>query len=66
MALLAAFMLKKKDLQPLEDYLSLAVFSGDEGTTITPDLNDVKGFAAFLERYKQGFEIERTAVEVFR
>ena len=66
MALLAAFMIQRRDLKLLEDYLSQAVFSENEGLMIKPDPDDVKGFAAFMERYKLGFEIERIAVEVFR
>lgn len=66
MALLAAYMRKKGEKQPLEAYLSQEVFSGEGATTLPPDPADVAGFAAFMERYQQGFLIERTAVEVLR
>jgi sugar (pentulose or hexulose) kinase len=65
-ALLAAYMLHKGQNQPLEAYLSNKVFAGESGTTLAPDPVDVDGFNAFMERYKKGLVIERTAVEVLR
>ncbi len=65
-ALLAAYMLYKKGNEPLEAYLSSKVFAGEQGTTIAPDPADVKGFAAFMERYKKGLVIERTAVDAMK
>src|SRR6201993_4121216 len=53
-ALLASFMLRKKEHEPLEAYLSDKVFAGANSTTIAPDQQDVDGFAAFMERYKEG------------
>lgn len=65
-ALLAAYMLHKAANEPLESYLSSKVFAEEQGTTIAPDPADVSGFAAFMERYKKGLIIERTAVDVLR
>jgi sugar (pentulose or hexulose) kinase len=65
-ALLAAYRLHKGENEPLNAYLSNKVFSGEVGTTVTPDQRDVDGFAAFMERYKRGLAIERTAVETLR
>ena len=62
-ALLASYLLHKKMNEPLETYLANKVFSGDKSTTIPPDPRDVDGFRAFMERYKEGLAIERTAVE---
>jgi len=62
-ALLASYMLHKKANEPLETYLSSKVFAGENGTTIAPAQTDVAGFAAFMERYKSGLDIERAAVE---
>ncbi len=62
-AILAAYMLHKATSEPLEAYLSNKVFSGENGTTMAPDPADVAGFTAFMERYKKGLAIERTAVE---
>jgi len=65
-ALLASYMLHKSENEPLETYLSNQVFAGELGTTIAPDPADVEGFAAFMERYKKGLIIERTAVDALK
>jgi sugar (pentulose or hexulose) kinase len=65
-ALLASYMLNKEKDEPLEAYLSNKVFAGQSGTTIAPDQADVDGFIAFMERYKKGLVIERTAVDALR
>ncbi len=65
-ALLASYMLHKAANEPLEAYLSGKVFAGQNGATIAPAPTDVAGFAAFMERYKQGLVIERTAVDGLR
>jgi sugar (pentulose or hexulose) kinase len=65
-ALLASYMLHKLhkgSSQPLEDYLSNRVFAAESSTTIAPDPEDVEGYKAFIERYKQGLAIERAAVD---
>jgi sugar (pentulose or hexulose) kinase len=62
-ALLAAYMLHKEEQEPLEAYLSNRVFAGEKGRTIAPDQADVAGFMAFMERYKKGLVIERSAVD---
>jgi hypothetical protein len=59
-------MLKKEEKEPLEAYLSEKVFAGEMGSTIEPDQADVDGFATFMERYKKGLVIERTAVDSFK
>jgi sugar (pentulose or hexulose) kinase len=65
-ALLASYMLHKTKDEPLEGYLSNKVFAGETGTTIAPDQGDIAGFTAFMERYKKGLMIERTAVDVLK
>jgi sugar (pentulose or hexulose) kinase len=65
-ALLASYMLNKASNEPLETYLSNKVFAGENGTTIAPDQRDVDGFTVFMERYKKGLVIERTAVDALR
>jgi len=62
-ALLASYMFHKTGNVPLEDYLSTRVFAGKKGETIAPVQKDIEGFAVFMERYKKGLIIERTAVE---
>jgi sugar (pentulose or hexulose) kinase len=65
-ALLASYMIHKAENEPLEAYLSNKVFAGENGTTIAPDQRDVDGFTAFMERYKKGLVIERTAVDALK
>jgi sugar (pentulose or hexulose) kinase len=65
-ALLASYMLRKEENEPLEAYLSNKVFVGDNSTTIAPDQGDVDGFTAFMERYKEGIAIERAAVHALK
>ena len=65
-ALLASYIIHKAQGESLEDYLSNKVFAGETGATITPDPRDVDGFGVFMERYKKGLVIERTAVDTLR
>lgn len=65
-ALLAAYLLQKAEDEALEAYLSNKVFAGEAGTTIAPEQRDVEGFTAFMERYKKGLGIERTAVTALK
>ncbi len=62
-ALLASYMLNKATNETLDVYLSGKVFAGKNGTTIAPHQMDVDGFNTFMERYKKGLIIERTAVD---
>jgi sugar (pentulose or hexulose) kinase len=63
MALLASYMSHKWTDQQLETYLSNHAFAAEKSLTIAPDPADVTGFAAFMERYKTGLDIERAAVD---
>ena len=60
-ALLAAYMLRKDGL-PLDAYLAQRVFAGGSATTIQPDAADVKGFTAFMARYRNALAIEKAAI----
>jgi sugar (pentulose or hexulose) kinase len=62
-ALLAAYMQKKKSGETLDAYLADSVFAGNAGERIEPDPKDVQGFKEFIKRYTEGFAIERAAVE---
>lgn len=62
-ALLASYLVNKTEHETLEDYLNKRVFAGNAGSKIEPDLKDIEGFEAYMERYKKGLEIERAAVE---
>ena len=65
-ALLAAYMARKSEQEPLEAYLAEKVFAGEKATTLAPDARDVEGFTAFMARYEQGLGIERAAIEGLR
>ena len=63
MALLAAYMLRKAEGEPLEDFLAGRVFAGAAGTTIQPSAALAEGFDTYIRRYKALLEVERAAVE---
>lgn len=65
-ALLASYLIHQEEGQTLETYLSRQVFAKQNSISIAPDPQDVKGFALFMERYKRGLTIERSAVEALR
>ena len=62
-ALLAAYMIDKKEGETLDAFLDQKVFAGNEGSTLAPDPEGVKGFDVFMERYKKGLPIEGSAIE---
>jgi len=62
-ALLSAYMLNKMKDESLEAYLNSRVFANQNSITVHPEPKDVAGFAAFMERYRKGLIIEKTAVE---
>lgn len=61
MALLAAYMLSDSSVS-LEQYLNENVFSKAEVSVLKPDKTDVDGFNTYIERYKNGLEAEKAAV----
>ena len=61
-ALLADYMNNKEDMT-LDEYLSQKVFKDAVSETIAPTKEDIDGFEAFMERYRNGLAIERSAVE---
>ncbi|MHA7965447.1 xylulokinase [Paenibacillus sp. CAU 1782] len=63
MAILASYMVNKKQHEALADYLAAKVFNDEEGQKVYPDSSDVNGFALFMERYTKGLAIEQAAVE---
>lgn len=65
-ALLAAYCAQKEEDEVLGDYLANHVFANHNGTRAEPDERDVKGFDAFMERFTEGLEIERAAVDHMR
>ncbi|MCH5315554.1 MAG: FGGY-family carbohydrate kinase [Eubacterium sp.] len=61
-ALLARYMIDNTG-ETLEEYLNEKVFSKYQGSTIEPDADDVKGFADYIELYKKGLAVEKSACE---
>lgn len=64
MALLCGYLLWHRSGETLEDFLEDKVFSEAEARTVMAEQREIEGFAAFLARYRQALEIERTAVAV--
>lgn len=62
-AVLASYMIQKGDGETLGDYLNDKVFAGQEGSSLDPDPEGVKGFDEFIKIYKAGLPIERAAVD---
>lgn len=62
-ALLASYLLNKREGEDLADFLDEDVFKGNEGSTLAPEAEGVKGFNAFMDRYMKGLGIERAAVK---
>ena len=65
MALLAAYMLSKKDGQSLGDYLDSRVFAERKSETMEPDLADVAGFETYTKQYQACLAAEKAAVQAF-
>lgn len=64
MALLAAYRYGHEEGESLESYLADKVFVNSTSTTELPDACDVAGFNRYIEQYKKGLDVERTAVQV--
>ena len=62
MALLASYMIHKKENQTLEEYLAEEVFTGARKNVVQPEREAVMGFEKFMERYREGLAIEQAAV----
>lgn len=65
-AILASYLIHKKEEEKLADFLNQNVFGDDQGVEIAPDPEDVKGFEAYMEKYKAGLAIEQAAVDCLR
>ena len=63
MSVLASYLLNKDNMS-LSEYLERVIFKDAKGTTVEPDVRDVAGLEAYMERYKAGLEVEKRAVEV--
>ena len=64
MALLAAYMAQKNELETLEEYLNTQVFAHTQCSAFDPIAADVEGFNAYLRQYRCLLDVERKAVEI--
>ena len=61
MALLAAYMLRKKDGETMEDYLTDRVFASAKSITLAPNPAGVEGFNSYIARYRACLAAENAA-----
>ena len=61
-ALLGSYLVNNPKNQPLDVFLDEQVFGGDAGIEISPTVEDVEGFNAYIENYKAALPIEEAAV----
>lgn len=73
MALLAAYRIacqkareEGKKPQPLADFLDEKIFAGQEGSTVSPDPEQVRGFETYMEHYRKALSVEEEAVRKVR
>ena len=62
-ALLADYLVNREAGESLTVYLADRVFGGAKGSVLDPVPEDVEGFETFMERYRNGLNIERAAAE---
>ena len=62
-AVLASYMIQKESGETLGAYLNNKVFAGQEGSSLNPNPEGVKGFDEFIKIYKAGLPIERAAID---
>ena len=51
----------RKDGETLDEFLDNRVFAGNEGSTLDPEPEGVKGFNEFMDRYLKGLPIEKSS-----
>ncbi len=66
MALLANYLICKKQGQTLAGYLEEEAFAGQDGVTLAPDPEDEKGFEQYTERFLAGLPVVREAVKCIK
>ena len=60
-ALLAAYMVNRRNGESLETYLSSRVFADMEGSTVAPKKEDIDGINAYMTKYISGLSAVRAA-----
>ncbi len=67
MAVLALYLMKRAEENiSLPDYLTTEIFAGENGTTVTADDEEIKGFDSFMKSFNAALCIEKAAVEALR
>ncbi len=61
-ALLAGYMIWKKEGQSLGEYLETEIFQGMVSQSLMASPEEVEGFAVFMDRYKKGLDVEKAAI----
>lgn len=62
-ALLASYMVHHTPQQTLADFLDTQVFAGNAGVEVSPTVEDIEGFNAYIENYKRALPVEEAAVK---
>ena len=58
MAVLALYLMKRAEENiSLPDYLTTEIFAGENGTTVTADDEEIKGFDSFMKSFKYRFKL---------
>ena len=65
MAVLAAYLKNKEEIETLSDYLATRVFQGAKSVTVAASDEEAAGFAKFMEAYKKSLAVECAAVEAY-
>ena len=63
-ALLALYIVAKKDGQSLPDYLDNEIYAGATGSELCATAEDMDGFAKFMKKYCAGLAVEKAAVDI--
>ncbi len=66
MAVLANYMISKKNGETLPDYLSSKVFAGMKAETLAASEADVKGFDEYAKKYAEALAVERAAIQAVK
>lgn len=63
-ALLALYMVEKREQQTLASYLEDVIFAGSTGSELLADQTDMDGFNAFMKKYVDALKVEKAAVDL--
>lgn len=62
MAVLAAYMCNRGEQETLDEYLNSRVFASAKAVTIAPEHETAEGFERYLNAFKRGLRVEKSAV----